>query len=147
MAPDPHDPNIIYLSRTYGTVDRFNRRTGLSQNIAPWPAFSFGTEINQRKYRDPWTPVLVFSPADKISLYLGTQFVMKTTDGGLHWDKISPDLTGADPKGSQTGPTTPENAMQRGYGVVNTIAPSPLHADLIWAGSDTGKVFITRDAG
>ncbi len=100
-----------------------------------------------RRYRDPWTPVLVFSPADKTSLYLGTQYVMKTSDGGLHWSEISPDLTGA-VKGAPTdGPTTPDNAMQRGYGVVNTIAPSPLRADLIWAGSDTGRIHITTDAG
>ena len=64
MAPDPKDPNIIYLSGTYGSVDRFDRRIGLSQNITPWPALTFGSEIDQRKYRDPWTPVLLFSPAD-----------------------------------------------------------------------------------
>ena len=149
MAPDPHDPNIIYLSGTYGTVDRFNRRTGLSQNIAPWPAFSFTAEIYQRKYRDPWTPVLVFSPADSKSLFLGTQYVMKTVDGGLNWQTISPDLTGStQPPGEKTdGPTTTENAKQRGYGVVFTIAPSPLNRDLIWAGSDTGLIHITRDGG
>ena len=62
MAPDPKDANIIYLSGTYGTVDRFDRRTSLSQNIAPWPVPTFSSEINKRKYRDPWTPVLVFSP-------------------------------------------------------------------------------------
>jgi photosystem II stability/assembly factor-like uncharacterized protein len=149
LAPDPHDPNIIYLSGTYGTVDRFNRRTGLSQNIAPWPAFSFSAEINQRKYRDPWTPVLVFSPADSKSLYLGTQYVMKTDDGGLNWQTISPDLTGStqQPGDKTDGPTTTENAKQRGYGVVFTIAPSPLNRNLLWAGSDTGLIHITRDGG
>jgi len=45
MAPDPKDPNIIYLSGTYGSVERFNERTGLSQDITPWPALSFGSEI------------------------------------------------------------------------------------------------------
>jgi photosystem II stability/assembly factor-like uncharacterized protein len=149
MAPDPHDPNIIYLSGTYGTVDRFNRRTGLSQNIAPWPAFSFTAEINQRKYRDPWTPVLVFSQADSKSLYLGTQYVMKTVDGGLNWQTISPDLTGStqQPGNKTDGPTSTENAKQRGFGVVFTIAPSPINRELIWAGSDTGLIHITRDGG
>ena len=149
IAPDPKDPNIIYLSGTYGTVDRFNKRTGLSQDIAPWPAFSFGSEINHRKYRDPWTPVLLFSPADSTALYLGTQYVMKTTDGGLHWQTISPDLTGAaqHPEEKTEGSTTIENAKQRGYGVVVTIAPSAPNPDLIWAGSDTGLIHLTRDAG
>ena len=95
MVIDPNDPNIIYLSGTYGPVDRFNKRTGFSQDITPWPAFAFDAEINQRKYRDPWTPPLVFSQLDPKTLYLGTQYVMKTVDGGLHWETISPDLTGS----------------------------------------------------
>jgi photosystem II stability/assembly factor-like uncharacterized protein len=155
MAPDPKDPNIVYLSGTYGSVARFNRRTGLSQDITPWPALTFGSEINQRKYRDPWTPVLLFSPADSTTLYFGSQYVMKTVDGGLHWQTISPDLTGATQKGStqqvadakSQGPPTTENAKQRGYGVVFTIAPSALNRDLIWAGSDTGLIHLTRDGG
>ncbi len=150
MAPDPRDPNIVYLSGTYGSIDRFDKRTGLSQDISPWPALTFGSEINHRKYRDPWTPVLLFSPADATTLYLGTQYVMKTADGGLHWETISPDLTGATPHmgdSKSQGPPTIENAKQRGYGVVFTIAPSALNRDLIWAGTDTGLIHLTRDGG
>jgi photosystem II stability/assembly factor-like uncharacterized protein len=150
MVPDPKDSNIIYLTGAYGSVDRFNRRTGLSQDISPWPVVTFGSEIDQRKYRAPWTPVLVLSPADSTTLYLGTQFVMKTVDGGLHWQAISPDLTGATPPagdGKAQAPPTIENAEQRGFGVVFTIAPSALNRDLIWAGSDTGLIHLTRDGG
>jgi photosystem II stability/assembly factor-like uncharacterized protein len=149
VAPDPKDPNIIYLSGTYGSVGRYNRRTGLSQDVTPWPVPTFGSEINQRKYRDPWTPVLIFSPSDSATLYLGTQYVMKTIDGGLHWQVISPDLTGStrQPGDKAEGATTTENAKQRGYGVVFTIAPSALDRDTIWAGSDTGLIHITRDGG
>ena len=150
IAPDPKDPSIIYLSGTYGTVDRFNRRTGFSQDITPWPVPALGSEIDQRKYRAPWTPVLLFSPSDSTSLYLGTQYVMKTVDGGLHWETISPDLTGSTQPPGDTkaqGAPTVENAKQRGYGVVFTIAPSALNRDLIWAGSDTGLIHLTRDGG
>jgi photosystem II stability/assembly factor-like uncharacterized protein len=163
MVVDPHDPNIVYLSGTYGTVARFNNRTGFSQDIAPWPAFAWGSEVRERKYRDPWTPVLVLSPADPTTLYLGTQYVMKTLDGGLHWDTISPDLTGAahdvrdaESKTAQGRPTnhpptneapTLEKAKRDGYGVVFTIAPSPVDRDLIWAGSDTALIHLTRDGG
>jgi photosystem II stability/assembly factor-like uncharacterized protein len=172
MVVDPNDPNIVYLSGTYGTVARFNKRTGLSQDISPWPATRFDAPINQRKYRDPWTPVLVLSPVDRTTLFLGTQYVMTTVDGGLHWETISPDLTGAigatgsdahgahetegkEPPGkpSSTPTTTPtttptiEEAKRAGYGVVFTIAPSPLNRDLIWGGSDTGLIHLTRDGG
>jgi photosystem II stability/assembly factor-like uncharacterized protein len=175
MVVDPHDPDIIYLSGTYGPIARFNKRTGLSQDISPWPAFAWDAEINQRKYRGPWTPSLVLSPVGPTTLYLGTQYVMKTVDGGLHWESISPDLTGAtsdarkleDDKseGTSVSPVLPgedarrstsekaqdppsiDNAKRDGYGVVFTIAPSALNRDLIWAGSDTGLIHLTRDGG
>jgi photosystem II stability/assembly factor-like uncharacterized protein len=160
MVVDPKDSDIIYISGTYGTVDRFNKKTGLSQDIAPWPAFAWNAEIYERKYRDPWTPVLVPSPAEPTALYLGTQYVMKTVDGGLHWEIISPDLTGAtgeahDAQGQGQGQSaakppsslTLEQAKRTGYGVVFTIAPSPLDRNLIWAGSDTGLIHVTRDGG
>ena len=150
LAPDPNDPNILYASGVYGSVVRWDRRTSLSQDITPWPMPNFTSDINQRKYRDPWTPVLVLSPVEKNALYLGTQYVMKTTDGGLHWLQISPDLTGAAAEATSAkpaGPTTTENAKERGYGVVFSIAPSPVKADEIWAGSDTGLLHLTRDGG
>jgi photosystem II stability/assembly factor-like uncharacterized protein len=148
IAIDPKDENIIYLTESYGGVSRFDRRTSFTQDVSPSPVIAFGTPINERRYRDTWTPVLVFSPADKISLYLGTQFVMKTIDGGLHWSEISPDLTGAvhDAKDDKSPPTAGD-AEQRGYGVVYTIAPSPLAAEEIWAGSDTGLIHLTTDGG
>jgi photosystem II stability/assembly factor-like uncharacterized protein len=149
LVVDPNDPNIIYLSGTFGTVARFNKRTGLSQDITPWPALAFEAEINQRKYRAPWTPVLALSPIDATTLYLGTQYVMKTVDGGLHWETISPDLTGAtrDAAAKPPSPPTVESAKRAGYGVVFTIAPSALNRDVIWAGSDTGLIHFTRDGG
>jgi len=150
IAPDPKNPNIVYLSGTFGGVTRFNLRTSFSQDITPWPLQAFGVEINVRKYRDPWTPVLLISPFDKETLYLGTQYVMKTRDGGLHWEIISPDLTGSTQRPGDKkpeGPPTVENATQRGFGVVFTIAPSGLDGNLIWAGSDTGLIHLTRDGG
>jgi photosystem II stability/assembly factor-like uncharacterized protein len=167
IAVDPKDPDILYESGSYGAVARWDRRRSLSQDITPWPVPIFGTEIAKRKYRDPWTPPLAFSPVDKTSLYLGAQFVLKTTDGGLHWAQISPDLTGSKappvtvkavaPSGNpstrssigdamQNGPT-PENAIARGYGTLATVAPSYIDEDVIWAGSDTGIISVTRDGG
>jgi photosystem II stability/assembly factor-like uncharacterized protein len=150
VAPDPNDPNVLYISGVYGSVSRFDLRTSFSQDITPWPFANWSTEIHDRKYRDPWTPVLVMSPFDKKTLYFGSQFVMKTTDGGLHWETISRDLTGSTHKPGEREPEgapTTENAMQRGYGVVFTIAPSSLDGNLIWAGSNTGLIHLTHDGG
>jgi len=166
IAVDPKDPNILYESGSYGAVARWDKQRSLSQDITPWPVPIFGTDISQRKYRDPWTPSLAFSPVDKTSLYLGAQYVLKTTDGGLHWTEISPDLTGSTatpahseavaPSGnpstrsaigsSQHAPT-PANAIARGYGTLSTVAPSYVDKDVIWTGSDTGVISVTRDGG
>jgi hypothetical protein len=93
--------------------------------------------------------VLVSSAAEPHALYFGTQYVMKTLDGGLHWETISADLTGAASiaKSLQAQPPALDDAMRLGYGVVSTIAPSPLNREVIWAGSDTGLIHVTRDAG
>ena len=147
IAIDPKNENLIYLSGAYGDVGRFDRRTSFSQNVTPWPLGGFGLPINKRKYRATWTPALVFSPIDKTSLYLGTQYVLKTIDGGLHWQQISPDLTGTVPGTSDNGQPSVQDAEQRGYGVVFTIAPSPLKADQLWAGTDTGRIHLTVDGG
>ncbi|MGH9513124.1 MAG: hypothetical protein ACRD2U_13415 [Terriglobales bacterium] len=151
MALDPNDSNIMFVTEPYGKVDRFDRRTSLSQDISPWPVILPETDINQRKYRAPWSPVLVFSAADKKTLYFGSQYVMKTTDGGLHWERVSPDLTGkkqtVEDKSKSPEPATISNAKQLGYGVITAIAPSALNRDLIWVGSNTGLIHLTRDAG
>ena len=114
------------------------------------------------------------SPADKKSLYFGTQYIMKTVDGGLHWEQISPDLTGGKPRSEaelkprvnevgagpgrgggagrraaeeDTDPPTNQNSVERGYGSIYTIGASPLNPLVIWSGSDSGLIYVTRDGG
>jgi len=153
LAPDPLDPDIVYGGDTYGEVHRFDRATGQSQDIAPWPVSTFSVPMPQRKYRFTWTSPLVFDRVDKHTLYLGAQMVLRTGDGGLHWEAMSPDLTrGAGGAGgaraaADTGPATIANAAARGYGVVYAIAPSPLAAGLVWVGSDDGLIQRTTDGG
>jgi photosystem II stability/assembly factor-like uncharacterized protein len=125
IAPDPLNPDIVYGGDTYGAAFRFDRTTGQSQVISP--AAPGGT----RSYRFTWTSPLVFDRLNRHVLYLGAQMVLRTRDGGLHWEEASPDLTGAAP----------------GKGVVYTIAPSPVQAGLIWAGTDDGRIHVTTDAG
>ena len=151
IAIDTKDPNILYVGDTTGTLSRHDKRTGQSQNITPWPTSYNATNpnISARKYRFPWTAPLVTSPAEPGALYYGSQYLLKTTDGGLTWQEISPDLTGDTRKektASEERPT-PANAKALGYGVIYSIAPSPLRAGLLWVGSDTGLIHLTRDGG
>lgn len=147
IAPDPSDSNIVYGGDTYGKLHRFDHRTGQSQVISPAAGGSFGVEISYADLRFTWTSPLVFSPQDPHILYYGSQYLLRSADQGMSWEKISPDLTGAQPGTPDEGPTTVENAKARGYGVVYTIAPSPVAAGEIWIGTDTGLIHLTRDGG
>src|SRR6185437_7230129 len=143
IAPDPSDSNIVYGGGTFGELFRYDKRTGQQQVIAPAAVRTFG-QANP-EFRFTWTSPLVFSPQNSHVLYFGAQVLLKSTNRGDSWEMISPDLTGTDPQASQPGPLTPQNAKARGHGVIYTVAPSPVAADQIWVGSDTGLIHLTRD--
>lgn len=140
IAPDPLNPDIVYGGDTYGVVYRFNRVTGQSQVVSPRPLAEFGTPAPKRKYRFTWTSPIVFDKHDPHTLYLGAQVLLKTTDGGIHWKAISPDLT-------QAGIRENTDTTHIGWGVIYTVAPSPARAGLIWVGSDDGLIHVTKDGG
>jgi photosystem II stability/assembly factor-like uncharacterized protein len=145
IAPDPSDPNTIYGGGTYGELFRYDRRTGQAQIIAPDAVRSFGEAHPEHRFT--WTSPIVFSPQDPHTLYFGAQNVLRTTNQGNSWEKISPDLTGMAANTPEEGLLTAANAKARGHGVVYTIAPSPVSSGEIWAGSDTGLIHLTRDGG
>ena len=145
IAPDPSDPNTIYGGGTYGELFRYDRRTGQAQIIAPDAIRNFGEAHPEHRFT--WTSPLVFSPQDSHTLYFGSQNVLRSANQGNSWEKISPDLTGADPNAPEQGPLTVQNAKARGHGVVYTIAPSPVNTGQIWAGTDSGLIQLTRDGG
>ncbi|MGH9473073.1 MAG: hypothetical protein ACRD1M_10055 [Terriglobales bacterium] len=141
MAPDPLHPEIVYGAGG-GTVTRFDRRTHATQDVSP--------RAGAAPYRFRRTDPLAFSPADPHALYLGSNVVLQTSDGGQHWAAISPDLGRPHPAAPPTlGPFTFSlygNATPDG-GVVYALSPSPRDAKLLWAGTDDGLIWVTRDGG
>jgi photosystem II stability/assembly factor-like uncharacterized protein len=130
--PDPLDPDVVYNAGPAGSVIRLSKTTGQVRDISP-AAVSFGN-----KYHFNWTIPMVFSPQDPHVLYLGTQFLLKTTNAGTSWQSISPDLTRTtlDPKNPKQAP-----------GTILTIAPSAIDEGVIWVGSDDGNIQVTKDGG
>jgi len=138
VAPDPLDPNFIYG----GKATRYDRTTGQTRDISP-------VVLRTGQYRFNRTAPLIFSAADPHALYLGSNVLFKTTNGGQSWDIISPDLTREDPGvppnlGVFVG-SDPAKGKHRG--VIYSIAPSPKDANLIWIGTDDGLIQVTHDGG
>ncbi len=149
IAVDPKDSNIVYAGSYFGYVTRFDKRTNQAQNIQPWPDDPDGNGAAGLKYRWTWTTPIVISPHDTNVLYFSAQVLFRSTDGGMSWTAISPDLSRNDKSKQQSsgGPITKDNASVEFYDVIFSVAESPVQKDLIWVGTDDGWIHLTRDGG
>ena len=146
--PDPRDPEIVYGGDHAGHFTRYNGHTGQVQNITPWLGGRAHPPANL-KHRFQWTAPMALSPHDPSVLYLGGEVLFKTTDGGMSWTIISPDLTRNDKSKQQStpGPLTPDNSSAEYYDTIFAVAESPLQKDLLWVGTDDGLMHISKDGG
>jgi photosystem II stability/assembly factor-like uncharacterized protein len=138
IAPDPANPNLIYSNAWYGSVVRYDRTNGQLATVF----------VRSDKYRTAGMSPLAFAPQDPHTLYLGTQFLLKTSNGGATWQQISPDLTEVPGSSAATNPD-PTQAARRGGpgGALNTLSFSTVKAGVIWAGSTNGRINMTPDGG
>ncbi len=148
VAVDPLSVAELYGISFGGGPGKCNMLTGTSQSISPLVAYPDQT------FRHGWTTPVAFSMADKHAFYFANQFLWQTTDGGETWKKISPDLARKRPGiPSNLDPTTAADTsfdqQSKGsrWGFIYTIAPSPVQADTLWAGTDDGLIWVTRDDG
>lgn len=149
VAPHPANTDLYYAGCYGGALDRFDQSTGQSRPVNVWPENPMGQSAGDLRERVQWTFPIVFDPHDPGTLYTGTQHLWRTTNEGRSWDRISPDLTRADPAtlGPSGGPITRDQTGVETYATVFAIGPSPRERGLIWTGSDDGKVHVTRDGG
>jgi photosystem II stability/assembly factor-like uncharacterized protein len=139
VAPDPLDPDIIYGGGR-SQVSKFHWSTGQVQNVTPIP-------LRNPKYRTDRTEPTMFSPLDPHTLYFASNVLFKTTDGGNSWQTISSDLTRENPGiPASVGTLVPKGADKQ-RGVIYALAPSFKNIDTLWAGTDDGLIWLTRDGG
>ncbi len=147
-VPDPIDNDIVWSGCYEGILDRTNLRTGHTRNVSVWPDNPEAWPGEDLKYRFQWTFPIAISPHDHNRVYVGSQYVHRTEDGGDSWTVISPDLTGNDKsRQRKTGGLTPDDAGPTIAPVVFAIAESPIRPGLIWAGTNDGRVHVSRDGG
>ena len=138
VVPDPLHPGVFYG----GKVDKFTESTGQQQDVSPNP-------LRGKGYRVVRTEPIAFDNFDQSLMYFGANRVYATRNGGQSWHTISPDLTRAHPAIPSVISAFESSDPQKGAhrGVVYALAPSYRHPGTIWAGTDDGLMWITRDGG
>ncbi|MCG8373179.1 MAG: glycosyl hydrolase [Balneolales bacterium] len=149
IAPDPENPNITYGGSYGGYLNKYNHELGLSDRIDVWPDNPMGAGAEDLKYRFQWTFPIIISPHNPDVLYATSQHVHRSTDEGMSWEDISPDLTRNDKEkqGESGGPITKDDTSVEYYNTIFTFVESAIEPGLLWAGSDDGLIHISRDNG
>ena len=144
VSPDPEDSRYGYAMSQGGYLSRYDRATGYSQFIRPTHP-----DPNMR-LRFNWNAAFAQDPYDEATIYYGSQFLHRSTDRGSAWQVISSDLTTNDPnkqKQNDSGGLTIDATGAENYCTIISISVSSIEKDVIWVGTDDGRLQISRDAG
>jgi photosystem II stability/assembly factor-like uncharacterized protein len=146
--PFPGHPEIVYGSGLGGRLSRWDSRTGQVRVVSPWPDSSYGKRPSTVRYRSTWLSPFAISPHPPHAIYMAAQVLFRSLDGGESWEELTSDLTGAvEGAPACEGDVLVEHATACGYGVIFSIALSPLTPEILWLGTDNGRVHLSRDAG
>ena len=141
---DRTDPNIVYSEYQGGKILRFDKTTSDLKEVSPF------AKQGQPKLRFNWNTPIEIGEKNPAAIYVGAQYVFRSTNKGESWEQISPDLTTNDKekqKQGESGGITIDNSTAENHCTVFTISASPIDESLIWAGTDDGNLQITRDGG
>lgn len=149
LAFDPDNPRYVMGGSYLGTIEVLDMQAKAATNIMEAPIQYLGREARNMKYLFNWNAPIIRSKHEPNIYYHGAQLVLKTTDMGLTWQEISPDLTrNIDEKqGNGGGPYTNEAVGAENYGTLSYLIESPTEKGIIWTGSDDGLVQLTKDGG
>ncbi len=149
IAFDPNNPTLLYGGCYQGIIGVLDTRTNEHKDIMQYPATNLAYKAKDMKYRFNWNAPIITSPHDASIIYHAANVIFKTSNGGMKWEVISPDLTRNDLTKQQDGggPITNEGAGGENYNTINYLIESKHEAGVMYAGSDCGLLHITRDAG
>jgi photosystem II stability/assembly factor-like uncharacterized protein len=143
--PDLTDTNIVWATCYGNEVTRYDARSRLARSVSPW-LHTLDAAPNQVKYRCHWSPPLAIDPFDHNAVYYGCQKILRTTNAGMSWSEVSPDLSTQDPKFNvPSGGIVGDNLGQFYGEVIFSMAFSEIQKGLIWAGTNDGKIWYSPD--
>lgn len=147
-TPDPSNPDVIWSGCYEGVISRMDLRDGQARDVSVWPNVDDGWAPADVKYRWNWSIPLAISPFNTSHVYVGSQYVHETKDGGQTWKAISPDLTLNDKSHEvNSGGITFDNLYTYDAAIIYSLALSPVKPGIIWVGTNDGQVSVTRDHG
>lgn len=148
IIPHPRERNTIYGS-CKGQFSIMNTETGQSKNYWVGAQSLYGNAGNDLLFRFQRVSPMALSPHDPAVMYYGSQYLHRTRDKGVTWEKISPDLTAfpACCQDASGGPITRDATGEEVYSALYAITESPLERGVIWTGANDGPFFVTRDNG
>ena len=145
--PDPTNADIVYASCYGNKVTRWDADRGTARSIEPY-MITLDSSPTDAKYRCHWTAPMAIDPFDTKNVLYGCQVILRTTNGGQSWTEFSPDLSTKDPSRIvSNGGLVGDNLGQFDGEVVWSIEYSKIKQGLIWAGTNDGKFWNTRDNG
>jgi photosystem II stability/assembly factor-like uncharacterized protein len=152
IAVKPTDENIVFggaigSGAGNGRLIKYDRRTNASAVMTVWPEVQgMGRGAEDLKYRFQWTFPIVYSGHDGTTLYVTSNVVHRSTDDGMSWEVISPDLTHNDPETQKPsgGPITRDNTGAEAYNTIFAFVESPHERGFFWAGSDDGRIHTSE---
>ena len=149
IAVDPRNPDITYGGCYTGMLTRQDNRTQQKRDVAVWLNNYDGIAVKDVPNRFQWTFPVMLSRHDPNILYAASQNLWRSTTEGRSWEKISPDLTYADSAtmGPTGGPVHKDMTGTEWYATIFALDESPITKGLLWAGSDDGRIHITRNGG
>ena len=149
VAMNPDDPTLIYSGCYGGVIDRWNAETGETRNMMVYPQMQLGSPAQDLMYRFQWVSPIEVDPHDANRVYHASNRLFRTTNAGMSWESISPDLTtnNADHQHCGGSPITCEGTGVEVYNTIFAVTISPHERGVIWAGTDDGRVHLTRDDG
>ncbi len=149
LAFDPNDPRYVLGGSYQGTIEALDTKANAATNIMTAPIQYLGMDAKDIKYRYNWNAPIIWSKHEPNTYYHGAQLLLKTTDMGVTWKEVSPDLTRNEKskQGKGGGPYTNEAVGAENYGTLSYVIESPYEKGVIWTGSDDGLVHVTRDGG
>ena len=149
ISQHPDNLDWFYAGSQGALLTKYDRSNGFRRDLQVYPRFFSGEPASALPERWQWTFPIIFSPLNSNKLYTSSQHVWVSENDGQSWEKISPDLTYADPKtlGETGGIITNDMNGPEIYATVFALVPSNHDENVIWAGSDDGLVYITKDHG